>query len=108
MSPARAKYRRLHSDSGLQEEARPQLEAGEVRERSLQSVLSLAQQELELEESEHQVQCLAELSTILRKLSQCPEKASTWAFFWLEAPAYYHCETLRWLVDSSSVVFSVL
>ena len=57
MSPARAKYRRLHSDSGLQEEARPQLEAGEVRERSLQSVLSLAQQELELEESEHQVQC---------------------------------------------------
>ena len=58
MSPARAKYRRLHSDSGLQEEARPQLEAGEVRERSLQSVLSLAQQELELEESEHQVQCL--------------------------------------------------
>ena len=55
-SPARAKYRRLHSDSGA-EEARAQLEAGEVRERSLQSVLCLAQQELELEESEHQVRC---------------------------------------------------
>ena len=55
-SPARAKYRRLHSDSGA-EEARAQLEAGEVRERSLQSVLCLAQQELELEESEHQVKC---------------------------------------------------
>ena len=69
MSPARAKYRRLHSDSGLQEEARAQLEAGEVRERSLQSVLSLAQQELELEESEHQVQCLAEkLLANLRKV----------------------------------------
>ena len=68
-SPARAKYRRLHSDSGA-EEARAQLEAGEVRERSLQSVLCLAQQELELEESEHQVRCLVELSTNLRKVSQ--------------------------------------
>lgn len=48
-SPARAKYRRLHS-----EHEGTRLE-GDLAQRSLESVLSLAQQELEMEESKKKV-----------------------------------------------------
>lgn len=47
-SPARAKYRRLHSDSERVAEQ-------DVKEKSLQSVLNLAQQELELEANDKKV-----------------------------------------------------
>ena len=50
-SPARAKYRRLHSDH---EDPRLDME-GDLAQRSLESVLSLAQQELEMEESKKKV-----------------------------------------------------
>ena len=48
-SPARAKYRRLQS-----EHEGTRLE-GDLAQRSLESVLSLAQQELEMEESKKKV-----------------------------------------------------
>ena len=50
-SPARAKYRRLHSEH---EDTRLDME-GDLAQRSLESVLSLAQQELEMEESKKKV-----------------------------------------------------
>ena len=48
-SPARAKYRRLHSDSSSR------TEHTDLEEKSLQSVLNLAQQELEQEANEKKV-----------------------------------------------------
>ena len=50
-SPARAKYRRLHSEH---EDTRLDME-GDIAQRSLESVLTLAQQELEMEESKKKV-----------------------------------------------------